>query len=506
VPPSASASALAREVNALGDDLFAGPGLAEDQNGERSLRHLLENAEDAPHLRRRADELAEAIRKPDVDLLLRLPRIEDDLGLSDQELCLGRHHALANAHRGDERAVGASEIADEDPFVDRAELAVDRAHLRIGEPNLRPFVASDDDRIDVDRDLLSVGRTGGTAADEPMKDTGTGRALRHGGLSFRTRWRRGERRGGTAARPGERPDVQGEHPCFLGSSAALRPRDRDAGTRHTRCYLPSLVMAALRKALVFMAVFVAVVAGCKKKTPEEDTRNQPEALAEDGADTSAAEADAENLVALLQPDPGSMAEFGEPAARVFIPRGCVSVARDLTTRTVTLTFDRCTGQRGLFGVSGEVKATYSASPREVAVDLVATDLTINGATVDWTAHASIVTDGLARTMTWRGQLAGKTRRGREFTRTNEHRISWTVGQPCIAFEGRSEGDVAGRGLRAEVTGLSACRGGCPDNGGRIVVTNLANQTRIEIRFDGTQMATYVDPNGRESRFRLLCRA
>jgi hypothetical protein len=157
-------------------------------------------------------------------------------------------------------------------------------------------------------------------------------------------------------------------------------------------------------------------------------------------------------------------------------------------------------------VSGEVKATYAGTPEDLVVDIVASDLTINGATVDWSAQANIRTNGLSRTMKWSGQLAGKTRRGREFSRTNTKQVSWTVGTPCIAFEGRSEGDVSGRNLRTEITGLSACRGGCPDAGGRIVVTNLGNQARIEIQFDGTQEATFVDPNGRPTRFRLLCRA
>lgn len=251
---------------------------------------------------------------------------------------------------------------------------------------------------------------------------------------------------------------------------------------------------------------IAVVA-CKKDDDQDPPQSEVQAaLAEDGADTNDAEKDAESLVASLVPDPGAMGDVGDPAARLFLPRQCATVTQDRDAKTVTVRFDGCTGPRGLFNVRGEVKATYGApSPNELTLDVSATNLAINGATVDWTARAAVTTAGLARTMTWRAQLSGQTRKGRPFTRTNDKRISWTVGQPCIAFEGASEGDVSSRTLRTEVTALSVCRAACPDAGGKIAVTDLDNGTRIEIRFDGTQEATFVAPDGREVRFRLICR-
>lgn len=258
--------------------------------------------------------------------------------------------------------------------------------------------------------------------------------------------------------------------------------------------------------LLLSGALAALVPACKKDEPRERTGDTVAALAEDGADTSDVEKDSENLVASLQPDPGTSAEFGEPATRIYLPRTCVTYSHDAPSRTVTIVFDRCTGPRGLLGVSGEVKATYEVLPNALTLDIVATNLSVNGASVDWSVHASITTSGLVRTMTWKGQLSGTTRRGRPFTRTNEKRVSWTVGQPCIAFEGTSEGEVSGRNLRTEVSGLNICRGACPDAGGVIAVTNVDEGMRIEIRFDGTQTATFVDPNGNETRFRLGCRA
>src|SRR5262249_45519939 len=124
--------ALAREVGAPRDDLFAGPRLAEDEDRQGGLGHLLEDAEDATHLRRRADELPETVRVADVDALL-AARLDRDARLPEEELGLGGDDAFANAERADERAVGAAEVAHEDPLVDRAQLAVHRADLRVRE-------------------------------------------------------------------------------------------------------------------------------------------------------------------------------------------------------------------------------------------------------------------------------------------------------------------------------------------------------------------------------------
>src|SRR6202000_2316912 len=143
--------ALALHVDAARDDLFSAAGLAEDEDRERRLRHLLEHAEHAAHLGRRADELAEAIGVADVDALLPRLRLDRDLDLADHELGLRRDDGLFDAERADEGAVRTAEIADENAFVDGADLAMNGADLRIGEPYTGAFVAADDDRVDVDR-------------------------------------------------------------------------------------------------------------------------------------------------------------------------------------------------------------------------------------------------------------------------------------------------------------------------------------------------------------------
>jgi hypothetical protein len=247
----------------------------------------------------------------------------------------------------------------------------------------------------------------------------------------------------------------------------------------------------------------------------------PTAVAEDGSDVSVLETNSQLLTSTLVattssgslslasagdllPGDLSTADVGDATKALYFPRACLAVAHDAGTRTVTYTFSGCIGPNGLARVRGEVKATYSADAGRLVLDLVATDLQLNGATVDWSAKAEVSAEGVARTMRWRAQLSGTTGRGRELTRTTDKTLTWTVGERCVGVSGSSEGAVGKRNLRTVVTDYRRCQRGCPEAGGKITTTNLDNGKVVEIRFDGTDQATYVTPNGKEKSLPLQC--
>lgn len=276
-----------------------------------------------------------------------------------------------------------------------------------------------------------------------------------------------------------------------------------------------------------LAVGLAVVA-CKpkKNDPDPGGGDGEGSLAEDGTDAHAAESDSEALTSTLVGGGGaggtiglaSSAELsggdlegatvGDGAKALYFPRGCLTVTSNETAPgegTAKYTFAGCTGPNGLLGVQGVVDVTYKATRDRLTLDLVGTDLVVNKATIDWSAHAEIAASGTSRTMTWKAELAGTTARGRDFTRSNEKTVAWTIGEPCLGLDGTSQGSVRGRNIRTEITAFRRCRGSCPDAGGRIVLTDVDANQRIEIRYDGTNRATLVGPNGGTTTFALLCR-
>lgn len=287
----------------------------------------------------------------------------------------------------------------------------------------------------------------------------------------------------------------------------------------------------MRTAIV-VALALSLVA-CKGRGKNEPVGPGPggggnddeNALAEDGTDSNAAENDAEALTSTLVgggPATGGIGlassselsgggvetgTIGDGAKALYFPRGCLTVtpgdAATQTEGTAKYEFDGCTGPAGLLNIKGVVDVTYHATLNHLTLDLVATDLQVNRATVDWTAHAEIDAVDANRTMTWKASITGTTARGREISRTNEKVIDWTIGEPCVGIDGVSQGNLGGRSVKTEVNDFRRCRGSCPEAGGSIVVTNVDRNVSIEIKYDGTNQATLVTPKG-ESKIPLLC--
>lgn len=248
-------------------------------------------------------------------------------------------------------------------------------------------------------------------------------------------------------------------------------------------------------------------------------------LAEDGTDSNAAENDSEALTSTLigggaggggiglasssDLSGGGIgtSEIGDGAKALYFPRGCLTVVprpgSNETEGGAKYTFNGCTGPAGLVNIRGDVDVTYKATLNHLTLDLVAADLQVNRATVDWTAQAEIDAAGADRTMVWKASINGTTARGREFSRTNEKVIDWTVGEPCVGIDGVSQGNVGGRNVKTEVNDFRRCRGSCPEAGGSIVVTNVDRNVSVEIRYDGTNQAKLITPKG-EMTINLFC--
>jgi hypothetical protein len=266
---------------------------------------------------------------------------------------------------------------------------------------------------------------------------------------------------------------------------------------------------------VLTGLLVLVASACKKDgggaTPDPSAED-PQLLAEDGTDSATAETDIEvvtsSLVSATASGGSLTAAVGDGAKALYFPTNCLTVTSDEAAKTVTYDFGNttdpsCAGRNGIFKITGRVVATYATAPGLLTLDLVGSDLHVNRSSLDWSAHASISSAGLARQMTWQGTLEGTTARGRTFSRTNTKTVTWRFGERCYGVNGVSEGNVRGRFLRTEITDFRRCQGACPEAGGKITISNAA-KVKVEITFDGTSQATYTTPKG-ETTFDLACK-
>ncbi len=163
-----------------------------------------------------------------------------------------------------------------------------------------------------------------------------------------------------------------------------------------------------------------------------------------------------------------------------------------------------TAPAGLVHLSGTINVSWQVAASSLTINSSAQDFMINAATMTtWQATAAIAANGNARAMTWSATLAGAAASGRQFQRTNQKNLSWTVGQACVAVSGESDGIIAGANLKTTVTNYQRCAGACPQAGSEIQVDNLDNGHSIDIVYDGGHEAQ-LTIDGKSETIGLLC--
>ena len=286
--------------------------------------------------------------------------------------------------------------------------------------------------------------------------------------------------------------------------------------------LNSITMARL---IMFAMLALPLLACSGSDTPKDASSSGTVAtdddttVAEDGADANNADTDAQLLgsslvassatssvgLASVSPSDLTTADVGSDIHALFLPRAC-AVATATSATEATYTFTKCLGPNGLLGVSGTVVVDYTATADSLTLSLTFKTMTLNGATFDGSAKATVTADGAKRSMTWSGAINGKTANEKTFDHTSNSTVAWTVGDKCFALSGTSDGKVNAREIRTEIDDYSRCGRGCPEAGGKIVVTNVAKNKSYAIDFDGTATATYTSPNGRQTAIPLICKA
>jgi hypothetical protein len=195
-----------------------------------------------------------------------------------------------------------------------------------------------------------------------------------------------------------------------------------------------------------------------------------------------------------------------PPGGFYQPAGCLTVNADIATRTITYAFSDCTGPYGLVHLTGTVDVVWSSSgSTNLQLAFSAQDFQINSATVTtWNATAVITANGDARDMTWAASLSGTTGHGRAFNRTNNKDIKWTVGTPCLAISGSSQGDVTGLNLLTTITNYQRCVDSCPQAGSEINVKDVTDGKSIDLTYLGGQSAQFTGVEGKVWDLTVAC--
>ena len=189
----------------------------------------------------------------------------------------------------------------------------------------------------------------------------------------------------------------------------------------------------------------------------------------------------------------------------FLPAGCLTETQDVAKSTETYVFNGCTGPLGLVELTGTVTVGWQVAGANLTLDFSAQGFQINRATIDnWQATAVITSTGNQRSMAWNAQLSGTTGSGRQFNRTNQKSIQWTVGVACLSASGQSSGDILGANLQTTVVSWQRCADSCPQAGSEITVKNLDKGDSIDISYDGGPTAELTLDGSKPFEIRLAC--
>ncbi len=263
---------------------------------------------------------------------------------------------------------------------------------------------------------------------------------------------------------------------------------------------------------------VASVACGGDASPPASDQNDIAGTVADSAATQDIESQATALAGALQlgiDRPGATADEAATAAAkrslFFRPVACISSVLDATAHKVTHTLNGCTGPWGLANVTGTLTVTYGessgaadAGARVLELDVEGRGLKIRKGTADYSAHATWIAEGAARTMTVTATSAGTTAANKAFTRTASSTLTWAVGESCITLNGTAESTVAKRTTTTVVKDYERCKNACPEAGGTVTVTLVPKNVTVTVTFDGTNVASYTDGEGHSSVVPLAC--
>jgi len=252
------------------------------------------------------------------------------------------------------------------------------------------------------------------------------------------------------------------------------------------------------------ALWICLLAGClNRSTADLDSA----ASAVESSDSTEAEGnvmmaavDGADATGLVAPTPDQVAlRIAANVALRWNPSGCATVSH--TGATITITYNDCTGPRGLLHVTGELDLTVSVSATGViSVHGTSNNLQANNADLVIDADATYAVAGTSHTLTVATMGSGTGPLGNAIEHEGNYTVTWDSATQCGAISGHWQTDLGVR-ERSNDVDVSRCVGGCPTG---TITHHFLRGASVTVTFDGTAVATWAGSNGRTGTVNLHC--
>lgn len=178
------------------------------------------------------------------------------------------------------------------------------------------------------------------------------------------------------------------------------------------------------------------------------------------------------------------------------PSSCRTIEQN--GNAITVTYNDCTGPRGLLHVSGQLVLTVQVkTDGSIAVHGTSGNLTINDAHLVVDVDALYARNGTTHTLDVMTSGSAVGPRGSELDHVGDYTVTWDGSTQCRSIVGSwatdatlADGRTASRSTTADV---SRCAGGCPTGS---IARTFRNGVTLTVTFDGTSTAQWETSAGR----------
>ena len=260
--------------------------------------------------------------------------------------------------------------------------------------------------------------------------------------------------------------------------------------------------------IILLGSSLSFVACMKSDTADsvdsaESAVDSSEAVSAEG-DLMTSSVDGADMAGLVAPTSSDIAaRIATNAMTRWVPAGCATIAQ--TGANVTITYNDCSGPRGLIHITGELDLAITLNlDGSIAVHATATDLEVNAATLDIDATGTYTTSGTSHTLVVSTMGSGTGRLGNSVDHNGNYTVTWDTASDCRSITGMWSTELStalASATRSNDVTLSRCAGGCPT--GTVTHDYLGGQS-VTVTFNGTSTATWAGSGGRSGTVQLAC--
>jgi|RhiMethySRZTD1v2_1073278.scaffolds.fasta_scaffold10470_10 hypothetical protein len=208
----------------------------------------------------------------------------------------------------------------------------------------------------------------------------------------------------------------------------------------------------------------------------------------------------DDVSAQIPPTTSDLAAMSAAGLRnYFTPSGCITATS--AQAVVNVNLNNCTGPLGMRNVSGNFATTFSRVQNGLAMNVKATNVTINNRTAQWELNGTATRSGnnFSLGVTSNGTLTGTN--ALAIGRNAQATINWTKGSGCVAVDGQDTLTANGATFNGRLSGYQRCTGACPTAG--TLFLDGPDQD-ITVTFNGTSTPPASSTTGATSELQLTC--